>query len=288
MTHEELQQTLVQIGELLNRNRFEQAKRHIKQASVHFPDDEDLLYFGGFVAMATGRLDEAEEHIARLLQASPASYQGRALMADIFEQQEKFAQSEQLYLGLLHDYPDDAHTMADYAMLMLRTLHVEKAAKLAEEALRRQPDLPSAIQVATLAAVVCGEADLRDERLAEMIHKHPELQATTATLAQVLYRKGRYKEALHVSQEMLRADPGNQDIVDMVISQRLFSHWSMIPMRPLIRFGWPASVALWFAAVGLFRILPDSPATDALLVLLLLFVVYTWVWPWALRKILSR
>lgn len=288
MTRDELHSAKSQISELLDRNRIAHAQHILAETLPHFPDDENLLYFAGFLSLRCDDLDAARTHTERLLQINPASYQGRTLMADIHEEREEFAQSEEFLLSIFADYPEDASTIAQYAMLMLRTMHVDKAGNLAEEALRLEPDNGLAMQVATFASIVRGDRRERDERLGDMMRKYPEMQATAGTLAQVLHRDGRYKEALQVTQEMLRLQPNNQQLVEAVMNQRQLSHWSLIPLRPFMRYGWAASIAVWFAAVILFRVLPDTPATSTLLAFLLLFVVYSWVWPWCLGKILKR
>jgi predicted Zn-dependent protease len=288
MTDEELEVCIAQIAELLDRNRFAQTQRLLDQALPHFPDDERLLYFSAYVALQTDNQEAAEHQLERVLELNPASYEGRSLMADLREEQGKFAESEALYLGILSDYPEDAGTMADYARLMLRTMHVEKAGKLAAEALSRAPDHPGAMYVATLASIVEGKHDERNLRLRKLLHQYPDMLVTAQTLVQVLHREGRYTEALEVAREMLRAQPNNEQIVEMVINLRMLSHWSMIPMRPFTRYGWAASIALWFIAVITFQLLPESPATNALLIALLCFVAYSWIWPWCLGKILRK
>lgn len=288
MTEEELNVSIAHIHELLDRNRFTQAQRLLTEALAHFPDDESLLYFAAYLALQSNDAQGAKTHLEQLLRHNPASYQGRNLMAAVCEELGQFAESEALYLGVLADYPEDAGTIADYALLMLRTLHVEKAGKLAAEALRRAPDHPRAIQVATLASIAQGDHHERDRRMSELLSQHPEMLATASTLVQVLLREGRYPEALEVARELLRARPHDEQIVEMVINIRMLSHWSMVPMRPFARFGWAASIALWFAAVITFQLLPESPATTALLVALLCFVAYSWIWPWSLGKILRK
>ncbi len=283
-----LYESIEHISQLLERQRFSHASTILSEVLPQHPDNEELLFFAGYIAYHTDKLDEALVHAQHLMEVAPESYQGRLLMCDVLEEQEELAQAERLYLTLLNDYPEDATLYAAYAMLMLRTMHVDKASKLATEALRRDPNHALAIQVSTLAAIVNGTRDARDERLSELINKHPQLQATAATLVQVLQREGRHKEALRVSQEMLRAHPDNQHIVDLVIEEKVLSHWSMKPLWPFMRYGWAASIAVWFAAIVFFRVAPENVYTAAAGGLLLAFVVYSWVWPHILRKIMKR
>lgn len=288
MSETPLHESIEQISELLARRRFDHARRIMSQVLPQHPDDEQLLFYAGYIAYHTDNEDEAWQHATRLLEVAPNSYEGRLLMCDVLEQREELGQAERLYLALINDYPDDATLYAAYAMLMLRTLHVEKAGGLAHEALRRDPDHALAIQVSTLAAIIDGTRSERDEHLSDLMTKHPQLQATAATLVQVLQREGRHTEALRVSQEMLRAHPDNQHIVDLVIEEKVLSHWSMKPLWPFMRYGWAASIAVWFGAIIFFRVAPENTLTAAAGGLLLVFVVYSWVWPHILRKIMKR
>lgn len=284
---DELDQVCAQISELLDRNRLTHARRLLDQALPRFPDAPMLIYLAAHTDWRDGRNEDAERHVRRLLELDPHNYMGRVILADLHEQREELAQSEQLYLSLIADFPESADLYGYYAMLMLRTMHVDKAAALAAEALRLDPDNPTGLQVTTLTSIVKGDQQRRDASLTDMIQRYPELQATSGLLVQVLVRDGRYAEAQRVAQQMLGANPQNSDLVDMVIETRRLSHWSMWPMRPFVRYGWGASVALWFVAVIAIRTLP-YPADGIFGFAFILFVIYSWVWPFILKRLIKR
>ena len=66
----------------------------------------------------------------------------------------------------------------------------------------------------------------------------------------------------------------------------------MVPLYPLQRWGWAGSVGIWFAVVLLLQtgVLNNTPLRDyqgAIALAFLAFVVYSWVWPPILRRIVK-
>ena len=105
----------------------------------------------------------------------------------------------------------------------------------------------------------------------------------------VLTEQGRSKEALLIAQEVLRQAPDSQGLVDTVIALKTASHWSMIPLRPFQKWGWGASIAVWFVMVILIRAAENAGYTAQffpIVVVFLAFVVYSWVWPPILKRIM--
>ena len=284
---DELLTACLHIGELLDRNRFAQAKRVLDDALPRFPESTELLYYAAHIAWRMNRLDEAVGFLDQVLAFEPQHYMGRIIRADIHEKRDELADSERLYLDILRERPEDADVLAYYAMLMLRTSHVDKAAALATESLRLEPDNPTGLQVTTLTSIIKGDSQSRDERLAEMINKHPELESTSGLLVQVLLRDGRYDEAARLARQMLHANPQNEHLLELVMETRRASHWSMWLLRPFMRFGWGASAAAWFAFVIISQTLSGA-AAKVFITVFLIYVVYSWLWPPILKRLLAR
>jgi hypothetical protein len=112
--------------------------------------------------------------------------------------------------------------------------------------------------------------------------------STVHALVVALVDGGRIDEAHRIAQQAMRADPANEHLVSMVRELRIQNHWSLKPLWPLRKWGWGASAALWIGSIvvlrGLRNTAPELYGPVALT--LLAYVIYSWVWPPLIRRIL--
>ncbi|MEM8983969.1 MAG: tetratricopeptide repeat protein [Pseudomonadota bacterium] len=278
-----------EIGELLDRQRFHMAERRLAEVLPNFPDSLELRYFQAIVEWVADHDARAVEILEEVLADEPTYYDARYLLAKVKLDQDEYRQAEEILLGLLADYPESPSLYATYAEVMLRTMHFEKAEALAGEALKRDPDHEGAMNVHVLCGFVNSSNDEQRERLQRLLQEHPDQMQTTIRLVQHLIEQGRHEEAYQLSRELVLADPANESLVELASELRRANHWSMRPLWPLQRFGWAGSIGIWFAAVVLFRsgVLDDTPTLATVLVtVLLIYVVYSWVWPPLLKRLL--
>ncbi|MEM1260842.1 MAG: tetratricopeptide repeat protein [Pseudomonadota bacterium] len=278
-----------EIGELLDRQRWAMAERRLAEVLPNYPDNLELRYFQAIVDWVADRDRRAVEILEGVLVDEPTYYDARYLLARVKLGQDEYRQAEEMLLGLLADYPESAALYATYAEVMLRTMHFEKAEALAAEALKRDPDHEGAMNVHVLCGFVNSSNDEQRERLQRLLQEHPDQMQTTIRLVQHLIEQGRHEEAFQLSRELVLADPANGSLVELASELRRANHWSMKPLWPMQRFGWAGSIGIWFGAVLLFRsgVLDGTPTLANYLVgALLIYVVYSWVWPPLLRRIL--
>ncbi len=272
---------------LLERNRVDAAKSLVGEALAKAPNEPTLQYFSACIDYAEDRNGDALATLDKLLGETPHYPAARELRFDVLEEQGRHAEAEQAILELLRDYPEESDYYAKYAMLMLQTHHLDKAARLAEEAMRLDPQNILALLVSTLCALIMEPSPVVQERLAELLRSHPEAEASARTLILVLHQNGKEGDALRIAQELLRANPGSQELVELVVELQLASHWSMWPLLPFVRHGWLASAVMWMLAVGSLMLLARSPVASlapVAAILWLVFVVYSWTWPAVLRR----
>lgn len=103
-----------------------------------------------------------------------------------------------------------------------------------------------------------------------------------------LQQRGDLREARRVAQELVRAQPDNEQLVDLARSLTVQAHWSMLPLWPMQKWGWGASFALWLIAIVGIRALGkvNDTAGGVFAIVFLIYVVYSWVWPPILRRLL--
>lgn len=271
----------------IERRRLADARRLIAQGLTQYPQDADLLFHSAQADWLDDRNADAEATLRQLLVSNPHHAPGRRLLAQLLIERGALADGESLLIGLLREYPESAELYGRYARLMLRTLHLEKAERLAQEGLRYDPEDSECLLAQALCETVRNGGG-SNRGLEKLLAAHPESQSAVHALVVALVNSGRINEAHRVAQGAMRADPANQHLVDLVRELRIQNHWSMKPLWPLQKWGWGASIGMWVGAIVTFRVL-EKTAPDLALPASLLWVayaIYSWVWPSLIRKIL--
>ncbi|HEY1283381.1 MAG TPA: tetratricopeptide repeat protein [Steroidobacteraceae bacterium] len=280
---------LTEAQALMERRRYMQARSVISQALRHFPDSSDFQYLGAFLEYATEDYAAATRSADAVLARDPQHYGARVLRANLHEQAKEYPSAERLWIELLREYPENPDCYAAYAELMLRTLHLEKARLLAEEGLRHSPEHQGCLYVATLADFINSPGSAQSDNLRKLLQAHPEHVGSSMALLIALADQGRNREALRIAQELLRQQPDSAQLVQIVRALKVQTHWSMIPMYPMQRWGWGGAVAVTAAGMIGLRVagtsLPASIVTPLALIWLG-YCLYTWTWPSILRKLI--
>jgi tetratricopeptide (TPR) repeat protein len=274
---------------LVERRRFAHARSTIAHGLRNFPDNSQLLYLAAYVDYATDDNDSAMQAVRRVLATDPEHYGARKLCAHLHEAKKEYAQAEELWIGLLRESPEDADCYGAYGELMLRTLNVEKAGRLAQEGLRHEPDHPLCLYVSALIDVISGKRGQQSEHLMRLLQAHPEQVITASTLVVALSEQGRNREALRIAQELLRNQPDNAHNLALVRELKMQTHWTMLPLYPMQRWGWGGAAAVSVAGIIGVRAMGNAvpePFRSVIVYTWLAYVIYSWVWPSILRKMI--
>ncbi|WAS97911.1 tetratricopeptide repeat protein [Nannocystis punicea] len=276
-----------QIGRLLEVGRPRDARALVGKALALDPADPDTLCLAGRVELAQEQRGEAERRAHEALARAPGHDGARSLLFDVLLADKRHADAEEVVLERLRDDPADPDALADYAQLLVQVFQLDKARALVAEALRRAPDHPSAQVLDAVLHVIRGDDLAAADRLARLVAADPEAAHVAWTAMLVLGERGHHRQALEIGRQLLRRSPDDRELVDAVIEQRLASHWSMIPLWPLLRGGWVASAILWAVAVfGLILLRPfvSELALLGFAVLYLALMLYSYVGPPLLRR----
>jgi predicted Zn-dependent protease len=285
-----MEETFHRLGFLLEVGRFTEAHQLLEQYFTENPGDPEAHLYAAVLAQAEEDPERAEQHIRETLRRNPQHRSAKLVLFDVLTDQERWTEAEKLILQLIKEDPEDPLTLALYAQLMLCTLHVDKAAALAEEALRRDPNGRTARLVHVLVETVRGNRSAVEQNLSELIKEDPESYRVVAMLYTVLVNQKRYREALQIAQQLLRYDPNNTALVDDLVELRVHTHPTAILRAPFVKWGWFGSVALWVIAIVTVRILARVNVTAAL-VFVAAYIglcLYSWIHPPMLRWWIRR
>ncbi len=288
-TAPDLSMVLNEAHALVERRRYAHARSTISHGLRHFPDNSELLYLAAFIDYAEDNHEAAMQTVQSVLATDPEHYGARRLAAHLHEERKQYPQAEELWIGLLREYPEDADCYGAYAELMLKTLNLDKAGRLAQEGLRHHPDHAGCLYVGAMIDVVEGRAKRgqQSESLLRLLRAHPEQTRTATALVVALTDQGRHREALRISQELLRSQPDSPHFVALVRELKMQTHWTMLPLYPMQRWGWGGAAAVSVAGIMGVRALDNAipePYASVVVYTWLVYVIYSWVWPSILRR----
>jgi tetratricopeptide (TPR) repeat protein len=283
-------ETVAQVDGLIERRRVAQARTLLERSLAQHPEHVELLLRGALLDHLQDDEEAARRTLQSVLAKEPDHAGARRLLFSVLLELGHLEEAEQVILGLLHDHPESPPLFASYALLMLRTLHLDKAQRLAREGLRLDPEDAECLFALALCELVESPSDNASAALPELLHQSPEHAQTLWLLSASLRQQGRLRAALRVAQELLRSEPDSPPYLALVRELRLATHWSLLPLYPMLRWGWAGSALVWGGAVLMLAVARRLPpvAAATLLVLWLAYVIYSWTWPALLRRRLAR
>jgi tetratricopeptide (TPR) repeat protein len=288
--HPDSSDRLLQIGELLDRQRTTLARTLLKEALQADPENVDLLYESARADSLDDDNAGARRTIEHIISIEPTHLAARWMLVNLLVDDDDLVEAERVALELLREYPRSADLYATYARVMLRALKLQKARDLCGEALRLSPDNESALRMMALCNLIERPNDPQNPSLRKLLAQRPDDQHTLALVVTALAHAGQTREALRGAKELLRLQPNSKHLVDNVRELTYGNHWSMVPLRPLQRYGWGASIGIWIGGILVVQMLGRSKPelANALSWFIFGYAVYSWVWPPVLRRLLLR
>ncbi|WP_161973632.1 tetratricopeptide repeat protein [Hwanghaeella grinnelliae] len=278
------------IAALLERDRIAQAKERLAEALREYPDDVTLQLQAAWAEYYDDNEPAAWAALQPVLAAEPDNPSARNLLFQLYLEEGDFAEAETVIIDLLNDYPEESVFYGFYAILMLKTMNIAKAQALAVEGLKYDPDDRGCLYSLSLTGLIEGKSDVSNTALEELVASDPDAIQTLILIFQNLNDRGENRAAYRVVQQLVRLQPDNEEIIEMAASLKASAHWTMLPLWPLQKFGWVASITLWVAAFVGLRALSqvDRPLAGILSICVLIYVAYSWIWPTLLRRIILR
>ena len=217
-----------------------QARQLLATAAQSYPDNPQLLYLVAFIDYSEGKLDDAEKTVQHGVAAGPEHYGGRTLRAELHEARKQYAQAETVWIELLRDYPEEAESLcvlrrADVANAASRQGTAPDAGRIAP---RAQPPA-KCLYIAALIHIIQGRSSATEnEHLQRLLTEYPERLQSLLTLVVALNQRGDNRSALRVAQQLLTMRPDSPHFLNLVKELKLQTHWSLLPLYPMQRWGW--------------------------------------------------
>lgn len=201
---------------------------------------------------------------------------------------EDYAGAEAAILEALRLDAAEPELLTRYAHIVARVGQLDKAEKLVLRALSIDPENAYALG---MHALIATARDDRGEALArsrELLRHVPE-STTGHYLAGIAhFDEARVDDAADHLRRAVSLNPADEDIAENAREARARAHWLMWPLRPIMRWG---GAPIWIGMIVVFLTL-QALALDGLLaaviVLWVVYCVYSWVVPSIVRRLVRR
>ena len=279
-----------EVESLLERNRIVQAKARLRGALQDHPSHPKLLLQSAWADYMSDASEDALYTVRQVLLSDPENQSARQLLFALLAEKNNLAEAEQVILQLLRDYPEHAPYYGRYAELMIRAMQLEKARALAGEGLKYDPGDAECLAARAICEFCDQRSGASSQALQQLLVRYPQSARTLLLVLNALADRGHNRAAFRIAQQLVQAQPGNHHFVQLAARLKAAAHWTMVPLWPMSRWGWGASIAMWLFAIVSIRIVGRiNPAAAGVLALCYLaYVIYSWVWPPLLRRWIAR
>jgi tetratricopeptide (TPR) repeat protein len=242
-------------------------------------DDYYFWYLLGFSYYSLERYPDADRAAKKGLSIHAESIDLLLLLCNIQTKLNNLAAAERAILSALRQLPDHPVLLCRYASLVASDRQLDKAEKLVEEAARSDPDSPVVTRTRAWIAYLRGNDKDAAQGFQEALAAEPEDDSSLFLLGLSLSSQGKASQADGYFKRAVRSDPADDVLRQIARASSYDSHWLLIPLRPLQRYG---RVPVWIAGVGTVFVLNIIGLSEIALiaaVIYLIFVIYSWIAP---------
>ncbi len=203
---------------LLNAGDQERARGVIREVVEARPEDGRALYLLSEVERRLNNFGAAEAAVRRVMALEPNSARGFFQLGAIFEQQARYADAEQAFRAALERDPLDHQTL-NYLGYMLadRGERLNESVALIQRALASDPHNGSYLDSLGWAYFKLEEWELAETYLRQASEQLSQNSVIQDHFGDLLFRRGRYVEAVEAWERALR---GDADSIDPAVIKR--------------------------------------------------------------------
>ena len=198
--------------------RMEEALADLKTAAERLPSWQNLTQLAALEAR-TGHVEEARGHLQQILQGSPENAWALNKLAKIELLYGSLEQAERIYEGLIARAPHRAY-LNNLGLIRIFLGHYENAIEAFRQALELDPDHTDVTLNLAEAELAVGrkrEAEGHFRKVLVEMEKNRLAGGTTAAnsmvQAQCLAQLGRTREAVEITQKVLRQNPEDGEVL---------------------------------------------------------------------------
>lgn len=201
---------------------------------------------------------------------------------------EKLADAENSILAALRLEPENPTFLTQYALMVAKVGQWEKAEQLQAEAERIAPNHSSVRENRTRLAFILGDKKSATAGARTLLENDPEDSFAHFVTGHMAVEEGAFKEGEKRLVTAARHNPENPTIRAAARHSRFLRHPLLVPLYPIEKFG---AIPLWIGfivAVYGLRAIGQLQLAWVVSIIYILYCVYSWVVPRALKWYLER
>ncbi|WP_372364947.1 tetratricopeptide repeat protein [Candidatus Uabimicrobium sp. HlEnr_7] len=280
----DLDQNFQKIEDCLSIGQYDVAKKLIHEMLSLLPDSPKLYCYLTRLFLAKNNLVEAKEACETALRLDPEYVDAKLYLGNIYMYDHQHCKAEEIYLAILHLYPEEPYLYLMYSHLMYKTGHLEKAQKLLERCLQINPEYDDAH--AALASVLAERKNFFSslQHGKKGVELSPTGDISHYSLGISFYSMGRPFKARHHLREALRLDPNDSGTEKAFLQADFATRWLSLPVY---YFSWICDkipgeqFTLWAIFVAAFYVLPMLGVHEKVVIITALaylgIALYSWV-----------
>jgi tetratricopeptide (TPR) repeat protein len=194
----------------LGNNNFAEVARILESAVKVLPDDFRVNFFLGIAYSRLSRNEEAVRVLEHARQLNPKDVDAIAQLALVYDTMRKTEESDRLYEEALTLDPENSLILNNYAYsLAERGLQLERALRMAKDAVEAQPDTPSYLDTMGWIYFRLGQYRDAEKWVKEAITKGEVSAVVYEHLGDIYYRLNDREQAMEHWNMALRLDGSN-------------------------------------------------------------------------------
>ncbi len=191
----------------VQRGEFEKALSYLIRAKLEAPDNPEVLFSFGTVALRLELVEDAAKALERSLELRPGHRSTRYWLATASGAAGRYDEALFLYQGLLAEHPEDAQLHYAVGSVFYLKLAFDDAIRHLKESRRLDPNQLLSPYYLAMVAQKQGENEESIRRFRDILQRFPDHALSHAGLGLSLFRDRQYEEAKQSFERAIQLDP---------------------------------------------------------------------------------
>jgi tetratricopeptide (TPR) repeat protein len=197
--------------------KYAEAIEILEEAQRYVTDEPRLFLILGIAYQRLGELEKAAITLEGAFQIDPQNIDVLSALALVYDDLKRYNESDSLYEKALRLHPDNHLLLNNYAYsLSVRNLQIDRALKMAKEAVRQQPQNPSYLDTIGWVYFQIGDYKQAEEFIKQAIDKGEASAVVHEHLGDVYYMLNDITKVMEYWQKALNLDPKNESLKDKI------------------------------------------------------------------------
>lgn len=191
------------------RGELEKALAFLIRAKLEAPDDAEVLFGFGTVALRLEFIEDATTALERALELRPSHRGTRYWLATALGAARQYDAALELYRDLLAEFPNDSQLHYAVGTVFFLKVELEDAVRHLEESRRLDPDQLLSPYYLAMVAQKQGRNEESIRMFGEILKRHPDHAPSYEGLAVSLFKDRQYDAARANFEKAIQLDPNS-------------------------------------------------------------------------------